>query len=29
MTDEAATILAVDDDPDARLILDRLLCRNG
>ncbi len=29
MTDAAGTILAVDDDPDALLILDRLLCRNG
>ena len=30
MSDEApARILAVDDDPDALFILDRLLCRQG
>ncbi len=27
--DPAARILAVDDDPDALFILDRLLCRQG
>jgi CheY-like chemotaxis protein len=26
---ETCTILAVDDDPDALFILDRLLCRQG
>ena len=26
---ETSTILAVDDDPDALFILDRLLCRQG
>jgi DNA-binding response OmpR family regulator len=26
---DTTTILAVDDDPDALLILDRLLCRQG
>ena len=26
---ESTTILAVDDDPDALFILDRLLCRQG
>lgn len=29
MSDVQPSILAVDDDPDALQILDRLLCRNG
>jgi DNA-binding response OmpR family regulator len=29
MSDEQIKILAVDDDPDALFILDRLLCRQG
>jgi DNA-binding response OmpR family regulator len=29
VTEPPATILAVDDDPDALFIVDRLLCRQG